>query len=111
MHTSDGLGVINKSDLNGKHQGMELKRQQSLKLEDVQRFFYTASNISKLGFLRDAQSKGLIYDNELVKMYLNEQLLMEDIGQTAFLLLSACIRDMYRTISVFLSGLPKKYSN
>ncbi len=83
LHTADGIGIVNKKDEKGTHQLMELKRQHSLKLEEVQLFFSTASFESKLGFLRDAQSKGLIYDNNEVKSYLKEQLLLMNLNDEA----------------------------
>ncbi len=53
---------------------LHLNSEQTLKIEEVKHLFECSSYESKLVFLRDAQSKGLIYDNDEVKRYLKEQL-------------------------------------
>lgn len=83
MVTDDGIGVVNKTDQNVELQLMGLQRHQSLKLEEIEGFFKDASYISKLGFLRDAQSKGLLFDNNPVKSYLKEQLMLMNLQDEA----------------------------
>jgi len=62
---------------------LELNRNQTLKLTEVKVFFETASLGAKLSFLRDAQSYGLIYDNEEVKEFLRNELLQLSLLEEA----------------------------
>jgi hypothetical protein len=48
-----------------------------------QHFFKNSSYEAKLAFFRDAQSKGLIYDNLELKLYLKEQLLLLHLNDEA----------------------------
>ncbi|MBT2730689.1 hypothetical protein J7E63_28150 [Bacillus sp. ISL-75] len=84
LSTEDGIGVastnknaINKQDL------FQLDREQILEVKEVERFFRDSSYESKLAFLRDAQSKGLIFDNAEVKLYLKDQLRLIDLWDEA----------------------------
>lgn len=74
LATKDGLGVVNKISASTNHKAASLSRYNSLKLYEVQSFFAAATPEAKLGFLRDAQSLGLIYDNEEVKEFLRDEL-------------------------------------
>jgi hypothetical protein len=51
--------------------------------KEVEKFFRNSSYASKLVFLRDAQSKGLIFDNEEVKLCLKEQLQLINFNDEA----------------------------
>ena len=62
---------------------LHLNSEQTLKMEEVKHLFESSSYESKLVFLRDAQSKGLIYDNEEVKVYLKGQLRLMHLNDEA----------------------------
>jgi len=83
LRTNDGLGVVNKRSDALTQMTMELNRNQSLKPYEVSAFFEAATPEAKLGFLRDAQSYGLIFDNKIVKEYFVEQLLLLGLGDEA----------------------------
>lgn len=71
----DGIGVARKAPSDDtRHQTYNMVWQQVLDLEKVKHFFETASYESKLGFLRDAQSKALIFDHLQLKNYLKDHL-------------------------------------
>jgi hypothetical protein len=76
VSTEDGIGVVNQTtNLDVKDPTIfELDKEQALNIDSVKHFFENSPFESKLVFLRDAQSKGLLYDNEEVKLYLKEQL-------------------------------------
>lgn len=77
FETEDSIGIVSKNmtcknaiekqlfNFNGK--GI-------LNTDDIKKFFNHSSYEAKLAFLRDAQSKGLIFDNLELKHYLKEQL-------------------------------------
>lgn len=83
--TEDGIGVVQTPQLDDPQpiQPMKLERQQDLDLEQVKQFFESATYHSKLVFLRDSQSKGLIYDNEAVKNFLKQQLKLMNLNDEA----------------------------
>jgi hypothetical protein len=84
LRTNDGLGVVNNISSHAlTHMTLKLNRNLTLTLNEVYTFFEAASPESKLGLLRDAQSYGLIFDNEEVKEYLREQLLLLGIVDEA----------------------------
>jgi hypothetical protein len=83
VSTPDGIGVVYHQDENENHQKVELKRQQTIHVDDIEPFFKQATVISKLAFLRDVQSKGIIYDNERLKRFLKEQLIMLNLKDEA----------------------------
>jgi hypothetical protein len=76
VSTEDGIGVVNQTiNLEGKAPTIfELDKEQALNIDSVKHFFENSPFESKLVFLRDAQSKSLLYDNDEVKLYLKEQL-------------------------------------
>jgi hypothetical protein len=55
----------------------------SLETTSVKHFFENYSYEAKLAFFRDAQSKGLIYDNQELKAYLKQQLLLLHLNDEA----------------------------
>jgi hypothetical protein len=76
LRTNDGLGVVNKISSDAlTHMTLELNRYKTLIPYEVKAFFKAASPEAKLGFLRDAQSYGLIFDNEKVKDFLRDELI------------------------------------
>lgn len=83
LSTPDGIGVVNHQNKMGNHQTIELELQQTINVEEVEQFFRQATDVSKLAFLRDAQSKGLIYDNEELKRFLKKQLIMMKLKDEA----------------------------
>jgi hypothetical protein len=84
LRTNNGLEVVNKISSDAlTHMTLELNRNQTLKPHEVKAFFEAASPEAKLGFLRDAQSYELIFDNEEVKEYLREQLLLLNLVDEA----------------------------
>jgi hypothetical protein len=52
-------------------------------IKDVKHYFEKSPTSTKLAFLRDAQSNGLLYDSQEVKRYLKEQLLMLGLNDVA----------------------------
>lgn len=77
LPTEDGIGVVNKTITNK----TKIKKQEQFDLdgetfdpEDVIHFFENSSYEARLVFLRDAQSKGLLYDYEEMQLCLQEQL-------------------------------------
>jgi hypothetical protein len=83
LTTPDGIGVVYPQNEKGDHQTVKLGLQQTLYLEDFESIFKLVIVVSKLAFLRDAQSKGLIYDNEELKRFLKEQLIMMGLKDEA----------------------------
>lgn len=76
MATLDGIGVAH--HLEHEKNAISLfnfEHKDVLTLEEVITFFHQATYPSKLGFLRDAQSKGLIWDNDAVKQFVKKQLI------------------------------------
>lgn len=76
MATLDGIGVAH--HLEHEKEAMSLfnfENKDTLTLNEVIKFFHQATYPAKLGFLRDAQSKGLIWDNDAVKQFIKEQLI------------------------------------
>ncbi|MFJ5717113.1 hypothetical protein [Neobacillus sp. NPDC093127] len=82
LPTEDGIGVVNKKEQK-QHQHFPLKRQVDLELHAVIQFFEGASYESKLEFLRNAQSKGLLYDNDEIKNYLKKKLRLMGLNDEA----------------------------
>ncbi|MGV2939778.1 hypothetical protein AB5I83_09325 [Mesobacillus sp. LC4] len=78
LETDDGIGIVNTISGNGSHPVMEVSRDRDLKLEQVEEFFKTATPEARLRFLRDAQSFGLIFDDRNLKIYLREQMNLND---------------------------------
>ncbi|MGD6844689.1 hypothetical protein ACQCVH_19515 [Bacillus infantis] len=74
--TEDGVGVVSHIENNAEktHSPFQLERGQTLDLARVRDFFEHAPLPLKYVFLRDAQSKALLYDHEEVKAYLKEKL-------------------------------------
>jgi hypothetical protein len=83
LPTPDGIGVVYPESENGQPETLELERQETLELEKVESFFNHATFEAKLAFLRDAQSKGLIYDHEELKQYLKNQLIKMNLRDEA----------------------------
>ncbi|WP_066310419.1 hypothetical protein [Bacillus sp. FJAT-29814] len=73
IQTEDGIGVI-QQNRDSTHQTFKMALQEILDLNKVKHFFETSSYESKLAFFRDAQSKGLIFDQYDIKDYLKQQL-------------------------------------
>lgn len=74
--TFDGIGVI--SEFVEPHENLSFfhfDQKDLLLLEEVQAFFEESSYVAKCAFLRDAQSKGLVWDNLAVKEFLKQQLI------------------------------------
>lgn len=74
--TSDGVGVVNNISNAMEHPSFELNRDSSLEIDKVTSILEGAPPEAILGFIRDAQSFGLVFDNEEVKAYLRDQLLL-----------------------------------
>lgn len=75
MATLDGIGIVHKLEhVIDPLPLFNFENKDALTLEEVATFFNHAPHPSKLVFLRDAQSKGLIGDNDEVKHYVKEQL-------------------------------------
>ena len=76
LPTLDRIGVTNKhSALNQQsHMLFHFEDVDQLTLSQVEDFFHHATDEAKLAFFRDAQSKGLLFDNGDVKRFLKEQL-------------------------------------
>lgn len=79
LRTNDGVGVVNKISDALTHMTLELNRNQTLKPYEVKEFFEAASPKAKLGFLQDAQSYGLIFENEEVKEFLRDELIQQSV--------------------------------
>ncbi|WP_192602402.1 hypothetical protein [Bacillus sp. OAE603] len=86
LPTEDGIGVISKNITNKE----DIQTQDLFDLdgdtfspEDVKNFFETSSYEARLVFLRDAQSKGLLYDYEEMKNVLQEQLRLMHLDDDA----------------------------
>lgn len=83
IQTNDGIGIANKVSLSLEHPSYELSRYSRLTMDIVETFFKTATQEAKLAFIRDAQSYGLIYDNEEAKEYLRNELIMLNLPDEA----------------------------
>ncbi|MFB7138383.1 hypothetical protein ACFCYN_01815 [Gottfriedia sp. NPDC056225] len=88
LPTEDSLGITNKSATIME----EPKNQKLFKFDDnalsldtdeVVHFFETSSVEAKLVFLREAQSKALLYDDEELKLYLSKQLHLMNLEDEA----------------------------
>ncbi|WP_075619649.1 hypothetical protein [Paenisporosarcina indica] len=77
LSTEDGIGVVNnrvnEKEINNKDL-FKFNEEHDLQIIEVKYFFVHSSFATKLVFLRDALSKGLIFDQKEVKVYLIEQL-------------------------------------
>ncbi|MDQ1147755.1 hypothetical protein QE429_004582 [Bacillus sp. SORGH_AS 510] len=79
LPTEDGIGVVYNSinEAPSIIKGLfNFNGVETLLIKDVKPFFEHSSSVAKLVFLRDAQSKGLIFDNQELKFFLKEQLLL-----------------------------------
>ena len=76
ISTFDGIGVTNKLSTSTEvsHNLFHFEYIDQLAILQVQDFFSHSTYEAKLAFLRDAQSKGLLFDNSDVKHFLKEQL-------------------------------------
>ncbi|OLS41299.1 hypothetical protein [Bacillus sp. MRMR6] len=86
LATEDGIGVAVRSIAHEAFLGevrYPLKPQKDLNTADVRRFFDRASYPIKLAFLRDVQSKGLIFDQPELKNALKQQLLLMKLADEA----------------------------
>ncbi|MEH6939635.1 hypothetical protein V7056_17565 [Bacillus sp. JJ664] len=85
LPTEDSIGVINKNITNKeeiqKQDLFDFKR--AFYREDVKQFFKTSSNEARLVFLRDALSQGLLYDDDGMKLILQEQLRLMQLEDEA----------------------------
>ena len=82
--TLDGIGVM--TDFVEPHDTMaffDFDHKDSLLLEEVMAFFEQSSYVSKCAFLRDAHSKGLVWDNLLVKQFIKQQLVQMGLHDEA----------------------------
>jgi hypothetical protein len=79
LKTGDGIGIVNRISGAESHSTLEISRERDLELNQVEEFFRTATPEAKLRFVRDAQSYGLVFDNEEVKQFLEKQLLSMDL--------------------------------
>jgi hypothetical protein len=79
LKTGDGIGIVNKISGAESHSTLEISRERDLELQQVEEFFRTSTPEAKLRLLRDAQSYGLVFDNEEVKQFLKKQLLTMDL--------------------------------
>ncbi|MEW9053487.1 MAG: hypothetical protein AB2392_20170 [Neobacillus sp.] len=86
LATEDGIGVAVRSTAHESYVGEErypLNPQEDLNTADVRRFFERASYPMKLAFLREVQSKGLIFDQPELKNYLKQQLQLMKLADEA----------------------------
>lgn len=83
IQTNDGIGIANKVSVGLEHPSFELSRDSRLTIDIVETFFKTATLEAKLAFIRDAQSYGLIFDNEEAKEYLRNELIMLNLPDEA----------------------------
>ncbi|PEJ58627.1 MULTISPECIES: hypothetical protein [unclassified Bacillus (in: firmicutes)] len=79
LPTEDSLGITNKSATITEEPRIQKlfkfdDNDLSLDTDEVVHFFETSSVEAKLVFLREAQSKALLYDDEELKLYLSKQL-------------------------------------
>jgi hypothetical protein len=80
LPTEEGIGMVSSNKNLSKAQDMfQFDPELTLDVEEIERFFRNSSYEAKLVFLRDAISKGLIFDNKKVKLYLKEQLCLLDL--------------------------------
>lgn len=82
LPTLDGLGVVAMENVFRSHSIYKLEEDMNINLNEVKNFFNTASTVSKLAFIRDAQFTNLISDeielkelviNEMIKLGLNDE--------------------------------------
>jgi hypothetical protein len=83
VETWDGLGIVNHVKGKEGHNTLKLSKDHDLRLPVVESFFSDASYESKLAFLRDAQSMGLLYQNIGVKEFLRKQLILMGLEDEA----------------------------
>ena len=76
LPTLDSIGVTNKLSTSNEvsHNLFHFEHVDQLTISQVVTFFNHATYEAKLAFLRDAQSKGLLFENVDVKHFLKEQL-------------------------------------
>jgi hypothetical protein len=83
VETVDGIGVVNRASETEEHERFDLGRQEELQLSKIQPFFSSAGYESRLAFLRDAQSLGLLHENGDVKSFLVNQLILMGLEDEA----------------------------
>ncbi|MFC0189409.1 hypothetical protein ACFFJY_13980 [Fictibacillus aquaticus] len=83
VETEDGIGVVNRASETEEHKRFDLRRQEELQLSKIQPFFSSAGYESRLAFLRDAQSLGLLHENGEVKSFLVDQLILMGLEDEA----------------------------
>ncbi|WKA54763.1 hypothetical protein [Planococcus shixiaomingii] len=87
LPTLDHIGVVKKEEATKASLNniilLNLKNKDEITLPEVKSFFETAVYEAKLVFLRDGYSKGLIWDQEDIKLFLSEHLLLMDLPDEA----------------------------
>lgn len=84
LDTLDGIGIVHTVDDSKEQISLfHFKNREALTIDEVATFFSQATQLAKLGFLRDAQSKGLLWDNEEIKLFLIEQLQLMELHDEA----------------------------
>ncbi|MDN7242530.1 hypothetical protein QWY14_12010 [Planococcus sp. N028] len=87
LPTLDHIGVVKKEEATKASLNniilLNLKNKDEITLPEVKSFFETAVYEAKLVFLRDGYSKGLLWDQEDIKLFLSEHLLLMDLPDEA----------------------------
>ncbi|MEH7883417.1 hypothetical protein V7654_03725 [Bacillus sp. JJ1609] len=81
--TNDGVGVVNNISNTMEHPAFDLNRDSSLEIDKVKFFLEGVPPEAKLAFIRDVQSFGLVFDNDEVKAYFRDQLLLLNLPDEA----------------------------
>lgn len=74
IHTQDGIGVIPISNQPITRDKYELEEDVEIDVQDLQAYFQKASVENKLAFVRDAQTLGIIMDDEEVREFVLSEL-------------------------------------